>query len=217
MLTQILQQVDVTQLIIVSATAAGGALVVWYRKRIAGWRAFWRNVISGLHNITDLHNDVKGIRYFVGPNGGGSLMDSVKRTEKVVGTLVEQMDIVVRTMLAENDSDDDVARFHCDADGSLVYANQLYARWLKIGKDELSGWNYMNYVHFDDIARVRRHWEICRNEHRQYRSLHRLVAADGEVFEVEVITTPIPETSPAKRWVGAIRRTDNDRRKCETV
>lgn len=217
MLTQFVQQVDVTQLIIVSVTTVGGAVVVWYRKRISGWRSFWRNVINGLHNLTELREDVQGIRYFVGPNGGGSLMDAVKRTEKVVGTLSEQIDIVVRTMLAENDSDDDVGRFHYDADGALVYANQLYARWLKIGKEELNGWNYMNYVHFDDITRVRRHWQICRDEFRQYRSVHRLVAADGEVFEVEIVITPIPETPPVKRWVGAIRRIDHERCKHDTV
>ena len=42
-----------------------------------------------------------------------------------------------------------------------------------------------------------------------------MVAADGEIIEVEVIATPIPETAPIKRWIGSIRRLDRDRRQSD--
>ena len=212
MLREFLAQLDLTQILLFVVTTVGGALLVWYRKRLAEWKTLWRGVLNGLRSIPELKADVKGIRYYVAPNGGGSLMDSVKRTEAAISTLAEQVDLMAQTMWAENDSDDEIGRFHCNAAGEITYVNQLYARWLGVGKSELMGWNYLNFVHSNDIDRVRRHWETCRSEHRQYRLRYHMVAADGEIIEVEVIATPIPETAPAKRWIGSIRRLDRDRR-----
>lgn len=215
MLQDFLAQLDLTQILIAAVTAIGGAAMVWYRKRLKEWKHFWAGVLNGLHSIPELKADVKGIRYYVAPNGGGSLMDSVKRTEAAIATLTSQVDMMNQTIWAENDSDDDVARFHCAPTGENTYVNQLYARWLGVGKAELMGWNFLNFVHPDDVDRVRRYWDTCRAEHRQYRMRYRMVSTDGEVFEVETIATPIPETAPAKRWIGSIRRTDRDRRKTD--
>lgn len=212
MLREFLSQLDLTQILLFVIPTVGGALLVWYRKRLAEWKKFWHGVLDGLRSIPELEADVKGIRYYVAPNGGGSLMDSAKRTEAAVGTLTEQVDLVVQTMWAENDSDDDIGRFHCNAGGENTYVNQLYARWLGVGKSELMGWKYLNFVHSNDVDRVRRYWETCRSERRQYRIRHHMVAADGEIFEVEVIATPIPESAPVKRWIGSIRRLDNGHR-----
>ena len=215
MLQNFLSQLDLTQILLFVVTTVGGALLVWYRKRLAEWKKFWRGVLDGLRSIPELEADVKGIRYYVAPNGGGSLMDSVKRTETAVGALTEQVDLMTQTMWAENDSDDDIGRFHCNGAGENTYVNQLYARWLGVGKAELLGWNYLNFVHSNDVDRVRRHWDLCCAEHRQYRIRHRMVAADGEIIEVEVIATPIPEAAPIKRWIGSIRRLDRDRRQSD--
>lgn len=211
MIREILSQLDLTQILLFVITTVGGALLVWYRKRLSEWKVFWRGVLDGLRSIPELQADVKGIRYYVAPNGGGSLMDSVKRTEAAVGTLGEQVDLMTQTMRAENDSDDEIGRFHCNAAGENTYVNQLYARWLGVGKSELLGWNHFNFIHPNDIDRVRRHWETCRSESRQYRVRNRMVAVGGEIIEVEVVATPIPETAPIKRWIGFIRRLDNER------
>ena len=211
MLREFLAQLDLTQILLFVVTTVGGALLVWYRKRLAEWKTFWRGVLDGLRSIPELKADVKGVCYYVAPNGGGSLMDSVRRTEAAVGTLGEQVDLMTQTMWAENDSDDEVGRFHCNATGENTYVNQLYARWLGVGKPELMSWNYLNFVHPNDVDRVRRHWETCRSEHRRYHIRHHMVAADGEIIEVEVIATPIPESAPIKRWIGSIRRLDCDR------
>lgn len=215
MLREFISQLDLTQILLFVVTTVGSALLVWYRKRLAEWKAFWRSVFDGLRSIPELEANVKGICYYVAPNGGGSLMDSVKRTEAAVGALTEQVDLVVQTMWAENDSDEDIGRFHCNGAGEITYVNQLYARWLGVGKAELMGWNYLNFVHPNDVDRVRQHWETCRSEHRQYRLRYRMVATDGEIIEVEVIATPIPQSAPTKRWIGSIRRLDNARRQSD--
>lgn len=213
MLHELISQLDLTEILLFGVTTVGGALAVWYRKRLVEWKAFWHGVFDGLRSIPELKTDVKGIRYYVAPNGGGSLMDSVKRTEAAVAVLTEQVDLMSQTMWVENDSEDEIGRFHCNAAGESTYVNQRYARWLGVGKSELLGWKYFNFIHPDDIDMVRRHWQACRSEHRQFRIRHRIVAADGEVIEVEVSATPIPESAPIKRWIGCIWRLDSDRRR----
>jgi len=210
-LHEFISHLDLTQILLFVVTTVGGALLVWYRKSLAEWKAFWRSVLDGLRSIPELKADVKGIRYYVAPNGGGSLMDTIKRTEAAVGALGEQVDLIVHTMWAENDSDD-IGRFYCNAAGEVTYANQLYARWLGVGKAELMGWNYLNFIHPNDADKVRQHWETCRSEHRQCRLRYRMVTTDDEIIEVEALATPIPESAPTKRWIGFIRRLDNDRR-----
>jgi PAS domain S-box-containing protein len=208
MLQEVLENLTALEVILTAIISLGGTALVWYRKRLSEWNRFWKGVLNGLRSIPELKSDVKGIMYYVAPNGGGSMMDSLKRTELAVGVLTEQVDLVVRTMLIENDSDE-VGRFQCDGTGKNTYINQTYARWLAVGKSELMEWNFINFIHPDDVVRVRAHWDNCRAEHRQYQNRHRMVASTGKIIEVEVIATPIPDGPPAKRWVGTLRRLDH--------
>lgn len=208
MLPTILEQLNWTEIVMTLLLTVGGAVAVWYRKKLSEWGVFWRDVMDGLRSIPSLNADVRGIRYFVSPNGGGSLMDSARRTETAVQQLTEQVDLVVQTMWAENDSDDEVGRFHTNAAGENTYVNQIFARWLGVGKVELLGWNYINFIHPDDAEQVRLQWSRCRLEHRQYRNTHRMVSSDGEVIQVSMVAMPIPEGPMVKRWIGSVRRID---------
>jgi PAS domain S-box-containing protein len=109
-------------------------------------------------------------------------------------------------MLVEDDTDEHLGRFHCNANGENISVNRLYARWLGVGKLELLGWKFLNYIHPEDVFRVRTHWDSCRAEHRPYHTTFRMISTSGEIFTVEVSATPIPEVLPAKRWVGVVRR-----------
>lgn len=210
MIQDLLQQLNWSEIAVMLITSVGGGLLVWYRERLKDWKKFWAGVLDGLRSIPELKADVKGIRYYVAPNGGGSMMDSIKRTEAAVCILTDQVDIIARTMLIENDSDE-VGRFQCDGSGKNTYVNQTYARWLSVGKSDLMEWNFINFLHPEDSVRVCNLWDMCRTEHRQYKNRHRMVASTGVVIDVEVIATPIPDGPPAKRWVGTMRRLDNVR------
>ena len=199
-----------SQIIVALIMTCGGAALIWYREKLRAWRAFWSSVLNGLRAIPDLQADVKGIRYFVSPNGGGSLMDSAKRMEDAISVLSERLEMLTQTVWAENDTDDSVARFHCNVDGENTYVNQTYARWLGVGKSELLGWNFLNVIHPQDVDRVRTHWDQCRREHRQYRMTHRVVTSGGSVLTMAVTATPIPEGGVAKRWIGFARKVPND-------
>lgn len=206
MFLELLYSLDWTQIVLGLLIAGFSAFALWYRKRFPVWLKFWKSVLEGLSGIPELQQDVKGIRYYVAPNGGGSMVDSIKRTESAVGTLGEQVDLLTQTIWAENDSEDDVGRFHSNAAGEIIYVNQPFARMLGVGKTELLGWKFLNFVHSNDVDRVRRHWELCRAEHRQCRANCHMVTVDNEIIEVEVVATPVPELPPSKRWVGVIRK-----------
>jgi PAS domain S-box-containing protein len=181
-------------------------MLVWYRKSMMGWRDAWRRVFNGLQAIPELQDDIKGIKYFVTPNGGGSLMDTARRMESAIEALTARLEILAETTMVEHDTDEAIARFHCAPSGENVYVNQTYARWLGVGKNELLGWNFLNVIHPEDVHRVEMHWHQCREEHRQYRMTHRVVASNGEVIKLAVTCTPIPESGPALRWIGHARR-----------
>ena len=97
----VLERLDITQILLFVIPSLCGAWVLWYRKHFPVWKKFWRDVFEGLRGIPALQAEVKGIRYYVSPNGGGSMMDSITHTEKVMAALVEQIDLVVQTMRAE--------------------------------------------------------------------------------------------------------------------
>lgn len=198
-----------SQIIVALIMTCGGAALIWYRERVRKWRSFWSSVLDGLRAIPDLQADVKGIRYFVSPNGGGSLMDSAARMEGAISSLAERLELLTHTFWAENDTDESIARFHCNVDGENTYVNQTYARWLGVGKAELLGWNFLNVIHPEDVDRVRTHWDQCRREHRQYRMVHRMVTSSGDTLTVSVTATPIPQDNPAKMWVGHARKLPN--------
>lgn len=107
---------------------------------------------------------------------------------------------------ARGDLNIDVAEFTCASEGNVTYVNQTLARWLGVGKQELLGWGWINYVHIDDRDRVRREWMACVKEHRTLSIHYRLVEADGGITNVHAVATPIPDAPPARQWVGVIRK-----------
>lgn len=120
--------------------------------------------------------------------------------------LIKSVGLIASTQIANNDNDPSKGMFECDETGANISANRTYARWLGVGKADLLGWTWINYVHRDDVQRVRAEWDLAMHEHRPYQSQYRMVAADGEVFHVDVSATPIPESPPAQRWIGVVRK-----------
>ena len=109
-------------------------------------------------------------------------------------------------MKARADLNIDAAEFTCDHDGSVTNVNQTFARWLGVGKQELLGWGWINYVAVEDRARVRAEWQACLQEHRVFNIRYKLLEADGDVFDVHTVASPVPDAPPARQWVGVIRR-----------
>ncbi|MGH8073668.1 MAG: PAS domain-containing protein [Lysobacter sp.] len=163
-----------------SLASAGAAVWLFFRKKLRRWWAPYRAGFEGMSEVPALRSDVADVR-------------------KSIGMLAMQV-------RARGDVNIEQAEFEADATGANTYANLTYARWLGVGKAELLGWNWVNFLHPEDRLAVRREWDSCREEHRVYSMRYRMIDADGEEFTVDAIATPIPEAPPAKQWLGVIRR-----------
>lgn len=163
-----------------SAVGVLGAVWVFFRRRIRQWWDPYRQGLQGAAELPELRCEVEKIG--------------------------KSMYLLTAHVRAQGDTDIERGQFEADATGANTYVNLTYARWLGVGKAELSGWGWVNFVHPDDRIRVRKEWDACRAEHRVYNVRYRMLDADGEDFEVDALATPIPESPPAKRWLGVIRK-----------
>jgi len=159
---------------------SGGAVWALFRKRIREWGAPYQGGLKGAAQVPELKRDV----------------------EQMAGA----MHLLTLHVRAKSDIDIEQAQFETNADGANTYVNLTYARWLGVGKAELLGWGWINFVHEEDRIYVRQEWDSARREHRKYNVRFRFIDAGGEEFQVDVLATPIPDAPPAKQWLGVIRR-----------
>lgn len=164
-------------------TAVGTSALIWYRKKLAAVVSTFRGISDGLQAIPQMQREIS--------------------------QLSEQVEMVMCTIRVESDNTDVVGRFDAGASGGHTYVNQTIARWLGVGKSELLGWNYLNFIHEDDVDRYHRLWEECRRTHRKFAITVRMVSAKGDVIPLEVTAVPVPDTPPVKKWIGTLRRVDD--------
>jgi PAS domain S-box-containing protein len=159
-----------------------GVGVVWlfFRRRLRAWWEPYRQGFEGAAQVPALKSDVEHMSTNLG--------------------------LLTMHVRARGDIDIEQAQFETDATGANTYVNLTFARWLGVGKAELLGWGWVNFVHPDDRIRVRAEWDACRAEHRKYNIRFRFLDAGGEAFPVDVLAAPIPDSPPAKQWIGVIRR-----------
>ena len=163
-----------------SVAGALGTAWLFFRRKILSWWAPYRAGIEGAAQVPALARDVENMTGAIG--------------------------LLTLHVRARSDIDIETAQFESSASGENTYVNLTYARWLGVGKAELMGWGWINFVHPEDRIRVRREWDSCRAEHRKYNVRFRFLDACGEEFSVDALATPIPDAPPAKSCIGVIRR-----------
>lgn len=176
---------------VITTIVAGVATVLaLFRKRIKAWWQPYRAAVEAMA-------DIPGIK------------DSVEKSRGEISAVRSSLNLLTLTMRARTDNNVEAAEFECGPDGANTYVNTTYARWMGVGKNEILGWNWVNFIHPEDQHRVRKEWDRCRAEHRPYRQQYRMMTASGEVFLVTAYCTPIPDLPPAFSWVGIIRREED--------
>lgn len=167
-----------------SAVAAGW---LFFRKRLQRWWQPYKEGLAGAAQVPELK-------------------DELSATRRDVDAMAKSLDQLTLQVRARGDTNIEQAEFETDSTGANTYVNLTYARWLGVGKAELRGWGWVNYVHPEDRIRVRQEWDACRTEHRVFNARYRFIDADGLEFMADVIATPIPEAPPARQWYGVIRK-----------
>lgn len=193
---------------------AGGGQ--WLRTRYTTWRArrnaetaARRHVYEGfpaLESSLAAAVDLLGrISHQVHPNGGGSLADELYRNSAATAGIAQDMSLLRESHSAMLDANPDLGYFECDPDGGNIKVNETYARWMKCGRLDLLGMLFLNFIHPDDVERVRREWALARKERRDYRQRYRMIATDGTVMTFDVRAQPIPPGQDPVQWIGFMR------------
>lgn len=160
----------------------------------------------GYIGIVLKRNDAKLHEFAALPKTLATVHAALEVAQNSMTSLKATLTDVHLELRARGDLNIDAAEFSCDHDGSVTNVNQTFARWLGVGKMELLGWGWINYVHIDDREHIRHEWQACIKEHRVFNVRYRLVEADGDITHVHTVATPIPDAPPARQWVGVIRR-----------
>jgi PAS domain S-box-containing protein len=89
-------------------------------------------------------------------------------------------------------------------DGVMETESAGWARFTGQPWEEARGWGWLDCVHPDDRARVRRAWEKAVEARALYQHEYRLRRHDGEYRHVGVSAIPVPDGEGGVReWVGA--------------
>lgn len=197
-----------------SLTAMSGWWLV-KRKDLAKARATRRAYREAMAKvptqIQGLVESVQGIEKQVRPNGGGSLMDAVNRIEgsaKQHGLAIEEIRCSITSIDAIVRAQSDLAvdgSFECSPDGANTWVNMTYARMIGVGRMDLMGNAWKNYIHPDDRDFFLPANAAALAEHRPFNGRCRMSRSDGETITVDVTIIPFPERPPAKRWFGKVR------------
>ena len=105
-------------------------------------------------------------------------------------------------------------RFVCDNDGSNRMVNTAYARLLKCGRDELSGYGYRRFMPESLNPGFISGFEQAAKQHRTYEADVLVRRADDTLFWAHVMVVPHPEDiPPATHWNGVLRYLREDAQK----
>lgn len=167
-----------------------GAFWLAFRKKLKRW---WKPYRSGIDGMSELP----------------VMREAVEQSRKDMHMLRQEVGLISLMVRAKDDTNITEGRFEANPDGSWSYINLTIARWLGVGRPEItggSGWGWVNFIHPDDRTRVRQEWDLCRSEHRKFNCRFRMLSVDNEVFKVDLTAAPIPDEAPASRWMGVIKR-----------
>lgn len=195
--------------VLLTAVAGWWALT---RKAVIAWRVRRRARREAQaavpRRIADLADSLALINKQLYPNGGGSLMDAVTRIERGHGAAIEEIRTSVSGIEAIVRAQSDLAidgSFECDPNGANTWVNMTYARMLGVGRMDLLGLAWRNYIHSEDRAAFLAANASALAEHRSFNGRCRLVRSDNDIITVDVAIIPYPDRPPAKRWFGKLR------------
>lgn len=171
-----------------------------WRQQRAERRAAFRTMVN---SFPELREQVGKIAAQVHPNGGGSLMDAVTRTEHEVKDLRRDVGAVELMVRASSDLATE-GEFECDGEGSVVHANLSFARIVGVGRAELERHGWKNFIHSEDAAAFLLVAEQAFAENRTFSGKLRFVRPDGTAIRVDIVVMPFPEAPPS-RWFGKVR------------
>lgn len=165
---------------------------------IAGWQLAKRahpyttkRVVSFFQR---LDRAMTTVEHQLGPNGGGSLNDAIRRIDQ--RTLMT--DARQTALIAAQPE----AMFESDLAGAFTSANRAFEDLTGFSRAHLTGMEWVNAIHPEDRFRIVKAWQLARADHRAWIENCRLVTQHGRLLLVRIEAHPMRESIGDRRVVG---------------
>lgn len=151
-----------------------------------------------IRRVSDGLNHVENMATWLGPNGGKSLGDQIRRGVSLAETTSVRMDYLCDR--------DDAAIFECRPDGANVRINETFTTQFGYSPDDMLGQRWVRMVHPHDRDRVMTEWQHAIDDQRLFESSYRVYTRAGVELRVRAIAEPrfVPGTAQLHRWMGRI-------------
>lgn len=116
-------------------------------------------------------------------NGGGSIKDLVRKSVEQNELLISKIAVLntrERTCRAINPN----AMFESNMHGQCVWVNRQYIRMVGKSMEEVIGWGWLGGISDRDRDNVRKSWDECVSQGRDFDMLYHMVDSMGKEFSV---------------------------------
>lgn len=136
---------------------------------------------------TTLEDVKQKIEKELSPNGGGSVVDAIRRIESKM--------IVQESTDAAILMDYNIGIFRCDIYGKNTYVNRTYARMLKTGREDLMGHGWKNFLRRDERERYAQVWSNAFADSREFEDVVEFQDSEKKTVKVIVHGYPLPDSN----------------------
>lgn len=136
----------------------------------------------------------------VTPNGGTSLKDSVHR--------IETRQLIQEQRQHAYVSHLDVPIFETDAVGNCTWINKAYLEFVGASPEEILGTGWLNFIEYEDQAKVAEHWAIAVRDHRAFRLEYEMLTPTGKVKVVSDTTVVRDNAGQLLGYIGTFFPTE---------
>lgn len=141
------------------------------------------------NEIESLRKEIAALSSFVkeklSPNGGSSPIDAIKRIED------RQLASDARHNALLNDSK--LGVFYCSLDGSNVWVNRTYARFIGCGVDELLGFGWKKFIRTDELERYNKIWKTAFKDGCEFEETVEFTSVDHQKIRLHISVSVIKD------------------------
>jgi PAS domain S-box-containing protein len=152
-------------------------------------------------SISEMRQELADVRHEVMPNGGGSLRDSVDRTERQIGTLTHGLNYLLGEARAVS--------ITMDATGQVTEVSPRAMERLGCRLSDLTGDGWLTYVDTAEVASVADELRIAIAQQRGMQRRVTFVSRDGLripcAFEMRAVRDPAGKVTG---YIGFVRGAD---------
>jgi len=172
---------------------------IWHWVKLA--RKIEAATTENKNEIESLRKEIAALSSFVkeklSPNGGSSPIDAIKRIED------RQLASDARHNALLNDSK--LGVFYCSLDGSNVWVNRTYARFIGCGVDELLGFGWKKFIRTDELERYNKIWKTAFHDGCEFEETVEFITVDHQKIRLHISVSVIKDAKgQTASYIGQI-------------